>query len=524
MRLKNDTVKYYHNLAIPGEMEHITMQLGGEDRLKRSYPEVYKMLLRSGERAKNIANGITTAPIIHEDDSGDILGKIDSIGIRTLNFDLFTSTYTSSVMSMVRENKSLVIIGDLHDITHDHSLDGFAVSGENSHNLTGFSDVPSSQLVMDQQYEFLASSTFYRTVIDKDGQSYYEVETQKTDVMKMIGASTLVKELIVNDPMPRNKSASHTTIFYNYRTGDCDYYYNNVSSGLYDVEVNLDFSGEVTLQDKFTPVGVNKNSDFMLHLIFNNGAAQFNSKYWDEIKWEIKGHTLSWRFPVNWHNRLISSEIHAADNTEFYCKMYVTTDSGIYVPIVISSAPIDHKDTSYMRIKPLNIQWGCFAKGTMITMSDGTAIPVETVREGDTVRTRTGTARVTGIVTGEEQKMIVIGTYQGHKLLLSKGHPVLTESGWKAADKLSASDVLLTVSGAERIAELHYCDYNDKVYSFSIDIDDAIIAEGIFAGDFERQNKCESSDSPNNRPEKLEGYQEEMKALVQELDRSLKRR
>lgn len=518
---KNSTVKHCHNLAVPDEMEHILAQLGGTEKLKRSYPEVYKMLMRSGERARKIANGVTTAPLIRDTKTGDILGKSDSIGIRVLNFDIFTDTFTSSGMSMVKENKSLVIIGELKDITHNHSLDGFAVTSNNTNELAGFSDVPSSQLVFDQEYEFLASSTFYRTVTDENGKDYYVTETHATDAVKMLKASALVESMTVNDPMPiKHPSADKTVIFYNNRKGDdCDYYYNNVSSGDYDVEINVDFSGSVTFIEGFAPEYVDKNKDFMLQLI-SKGAATFNTAYWNDIEWKVNGRTLSWRFPTNWHNRLKSSDFHAANPVAFYCKMNIMTQAGILVPIVVFSEKIDHRDPSYKQINALNIQWGCFAEGTRITMCDGTQKPVEAIQKGDKVRTKNGTANVTGTVTGEESKMVVIGTSHGNKLLISKGHPILTESGWKTAEALSAADRLLTVAGTESISELHYCDYQSKVYSFSIDSDDAVVAERIYAGDFERQNR-----KHQNKPQKKkETYQEEMEALVQELDRSLKRR
>lgn len=518
---KNSTVKYQHNLAVPDEMEHILAQLGGKDKLKRNYPEVYKMLVRSGERTRKAANGEIVAPFVRDKENGDILGLTDSVGIRKLNFDILGTTYTSSEMSMVNANKSMVIIGALRDITHQWDLDGFAVTASNSNDLSGFSDTPSSQLISDSEYEFLATSTFYKTLLDEEGIPYYVSETHLTDSIKMIRSTELVEKIEINDPMPiKHPNADKTVIFYNNRTGDeCDYYYNNVSTGEYDVEINIDFSGCATFIEGFEPLYVDKNRDFMLQLI-SNGAAVFDTAYWNDIKWIVSGRTISWSFPTNWHNRLKSSEFHAANSVRFYCKMVVMTKSGIPVPLVISSSGTNSNDPSYKKIKPIEIQWGCFAKGTAITMSDGSLKPVETISKGDAVRTINGIAKVTSIVKGEESRMIVISTVHGNRLILTKDHPVLTEKGWKTASELSAADRLLTVSGTDRISELHFCDYNGTVYSFCIDSDDAILADGIYAGDFE----CQNREKQSQVPKKKEGYQEEMEALIQELDRSLKRR
>lgn len=521
MNRKSSSTIHRHNLAVPNEMKQILTQLGGVNTLKKSYPEVYKMLIRSGERSKKVANGEMVAPIISDKEKGDILGLSDSVGIRTLNFNIHSSAYTQSEMSMVNENKSMVIIGALRDVTHQWDLDGFAVTESNSNNLSGFSDTPSSQLVGDSEYEFLATSTFYKTVLDEEGKTYYVSETHSTDVLKMIRSTELVKEVVVADPMPiKHPKANKTVIFYNNREGDdCDYYYDNVSYGKYDVEVNIDFSGYATFIQGFEPVYVDKNKDFMLQLV-SKGAAVFNMAYWDDIKWNISGQTISWAFPTNWHNRLTSKDVKAANQVKFYCKMTVVTKGGIPVPIVISSQENDSNDSSYKKIKPIEIQWGCFAKGTKIAMDSGTVKTVETIREGDIVRTMNSIAKVISIVKGQESKMIVIGTVHGYKLLLTKDHPVMTENGWKIASELTAADRLLTVSGSDRISELHYCDYNGTVYNFSIDSDDAILVECIYAGDF----RCQNKEKGCKTAKKKEEYQEEMEDLIHELNKSLKRR
>ena len=517
------TKRIRHNLADLRGLEFVTEKLGGEERLKKKYPEVYKMLVCSGKYEQMLANGDTVAPLLWPGSSeGETFGLIDSVGIRTLNYDVSSTAYTSSGMSLVEENKSMVIVGELKDITHGQSLDGFAVTASNSHELDGFSCVKSASLIRDTEYEFLASSTFYKTVIDQEGTPHYVCETQQTDVVKVIDAASIVQELIVNDPIPiKHPGADITKVYYNNRTSSgCDYYYDNVSSGEYDVEVNVDFSGSVTFLKGFAPLYVDKNNDFNLQMI-NKGAAAFNIGYWNDIVWDVSGQTLSWKFPSNWHDRLQSKLFHAANPVDFYCKMNVATESGLSIPIVISSYGIEHSDPSYKKINQIDIEWGCFAKGTAIIMADGTENRIEEIKTGERVLTQNGSAEVTEVIRGQEEKLICIATGSGNRLLITKDHPVLTEEGWKRANELSAADILLMRHGRDVIKELHMQEYNGPVYSIRIDSEDALIAEGFYAGDFGQQNKIpvESAGNANK-----EAYQEEMEELIKDLDMEMKRK
>lgn len=517
------TGKMYHNLANEEELRFIMGRLGGENRLKKSYPELYKILHYSSEQERRAANGLTAAPLREPSpQAGDNYGLTDSVGIRTLNYDIQTTAYTSSGMSMVEKNKNLVIVGQLYDKTNNQSLDGFAVGASDAQELDGEALCKSSSLIKSEDYEFQAISTFYKIVVDKDGNERIVSETHETDALKVLGTSSIVEKLVVGDPMPKNHSgAKETVLYYNNRTGSgCDYYYDNVNTQENKVEVNIDFSGSVTFMKGFSPVYVDKNKDFMLQMV-DKGAANFDMNFWNDIEWSVSDRTLSWKFPSNWHDWLDSSQFHLTNAAQFYCKMYVETEKGIAIPIVISSLDIEHKDPSYCSINPITIEWGCFAKGTHILMADRSEKCIEEVRPGDRVMTQGGSAVVEEVIRGKEETLAVIGTSRGKRILVTQDHPMLTQDGWKRADELSAADILEMYDGKDSISELYLTDYHNEVFSIRIDSQEALVAEGFCTGDFGCQNRIgKQEDQP---PQKKEEYQQELEALVAELDREMKR-
>lgn len=103
---------------------------------------------------------------------------------------------------------------------------------------------------------------------------------------------------------------------------------------------------------------------------------------------------------------------------------------------------------------------GCFLAGTRVAMADGTSKPIELVAPGDRVLGHHGVNRVRAVVRP------VLGdrplyALNGGSPFVTAGHPVLTESGWKAIDpaataaevpglavgRLAVGDRLLALAG-----------------------------------------------------------------------------
>jgi len=144
-----------------------------------------------------------------------------------------------------------------------------------------------------------------------------------------------------------------STVYYNRSGNNADYIYLNVNYTYETIDVHIPFSGSVELSGFYAPNPENLViKDGVKELVLQienikNGTANFNMKYWDDIKWNVTGSVLKWEFPDNQHDILKRSRLTCANNMNFYCKMYINTKIGIPVPIVIQSNVGEHKAPSY---------------------------------------------------------------------------------------------------------------------------------------------------------------------------------
>lgn len=521
----NRTVK--HNPANEEHFGFLTRALGGEQLLRQKYPDLYKILLYTREKAVKQANGLSAgqmkaaAPFDY--------GLKDSMKIRTINYDPYTTVATVSSIDLVEKNPSLIMTGELKDITHNELIDGFAICDYDTHALEGSIKGDSKKLIRGDEYEFLATTTFFRIVYDGEGKPSMDSQTDTTDAKKVVSSSTIVRNVTVENPdSVRHPGASQTVIYYNNRRGSgCDYYYNNVGSRSDSVDVYIPFSGSVEFNDNFKPSYVDKNTNFKLQIEnINNGAASFNTAHWNEIQWKVDGSVLSWRFPDCWYNILAKNNFAVANDVNFYCQMYIAVKSGSFtvpVPIVISSRDYEHPDPSFRKIRKLYIEWGCFAQGTVIRMSDGSLKQIQDIKAGERVKTENGSAAVTEVITGTERDMVFIKTPNGNEIKVTKDHPVLTGQGFKAAGALNAGDILKMEYGDDMIAELHYVTYGGNVFSIRTDSEEPVTAEGFYMGDFGCQNRLKEKPRKSSSIAK-EGFQQELEDLVGSLNRQLEER
>lgn len=124
-----------HNLAKEEHFNFLTRTLGGEQLLRRKYPDSYKILLYTKEKSAKTANQLGAGQINAV--SPFDYGLNDSMKIHTLNYDPHTTVSTASSIDSVEENPSLIMIGELKDITYNELIDGFAICDHDTHALDG---------------------------------------------------------------------------------------------------------------------------------------------------------------------------------------------------------------------------------------------------------------------------------------------------------------------------------------------------------------------------------------------------
>lgn len=506
--------------TVPHEknLEQTLEKLGGEEVIRRKYPELYKAVVNTRERVK-------TMPLCNSDENGDyIFGTEDSCKIRTLNYLPDTTLSSTSSMEMKTPKPSLAIIGDVTDTDTGRSIDGFAVSEDNSDTLSANSTTGSSDISPGKAKRFIAKSSFVVIEKDANGQNIVRTLNSEMDSQKTFDGVPVVKEIIVNAPLPVNhKGADHTVIYYNRSGSNADYQYQNVKYNENKIDVYMPFSGSVEFISDWEPVPnapIILDGDEKLTLEIkkeHNGIAKFNMEHKGKIKWNVTGSVLSWEFPDDWHNVLDKDNLNCANNMSFYCKMYINTVKGLPVPIVIQSGTEKHDDPSFKNIPYINILWGCFAKDVLIKMKNGNFLPIEQIKAGDKVMTKDGIRTVTEVVTGTEEKLIHIKTASVKRIQVSREHPMLTTEGMVTAEKLTAGTILITENGHESIESLYFVHYNDAAYNLRLDQDGILIANNFYAGDFAAQNSVKQPVKAPI-PQKPEEIQEEFADLIHSIN------
>lgn len=479
-----------YNMANDDHYRTLTSKLGGEGRIRKRYPELFKTFQRTRNDA--IRSASQPRPLLRKS-AGDTNGFTDYQGIRELEY-YEGLLHSSSKMGTVEATPVLSIVGELKDLITGKALGSCAVYDTDSHCLRGAMD---ARAKANDRYSYGVESTFTKVVYDKSGAPLISAATLTENCTEGDDAKNIIERIDITDPLPNKTHGDVTVIYYNNRKGPgCDYYFDNVKQQDNNVQIMLPFKGSVQFDLGFKPLYVDRNNSFTLRIEEEeSGSIPFGLAGWDKVKINVTGNTLSWEFPDDWYNFIYKSQVKVANNVDFYCKMVIACSQPIgingYIPIYITSDDDAVESYSLKKIPKLRFEWGCFAKGTRIKMSDGSYKRVSEIRAGERVMTASGSAAVTEVIGGTEKDLVVVSTSGGRTVRVSRDHPVLTGSGWRAAGNLTAADILRTESGLEGIEALYIEAYNDNVFSLRTDGEGTLIADGIFAGDFGQQNNAE---------------------------------
>lgn len=91
----------------------------------------------------------------------------------------------------------------------------------------------------------------------------------------------------------------------------------------------------------------------------------------------------------------------------------------------------------------------CFAKGTLVSMQDGSQKPIEQVKIGELVANLKGTGEVTNVFQNQVNldRVVRVHFTDGRSVICSKEHEFLTARGWKKAQDLNKKDLTFLSKG-----------------------------------------------------------------------------
>lgn len=147
--------------------------------------------------------------------------------------------------------------------------------------------------------------------------------------------------------------------------------------------------------------------------------------------------------------------------------------NGAPVAFFITNADGAEPNLNTVVIPPMKVVYGCLAKDSRILMADGKEKEIQHIVETDRVRQKLGGAalNVQNVITGTEgSPMIRLKDNQGHSLLLTDGHPVMTPGGAVLARRLRVGDEVLTLEGQAVLTAIERETYTEKVWNLEVGV------------------------------------------------------
>ena len=172
----------------------------------------------------------------------------------------------------------------------------------------------------------------------------------------------------------------------------------------------------------------------------------------------------------------------------------VPTEIPVSIRSTSPSSPVPLGQHFNLPIKQLKVEYGCLAEGTQITMADGKNLPIESVQVNthSVASQQNTTLQVVGNSRGVEPiPMIEISTADGHRLMATSGHPIVTSKGIRLAKQLAVGDIVITSQGRSALVTVAEVEYRGRIWNLDLGqdgsnipiVEQTMFANGILVGD-----------------------------------------
>lgn len=281
---------------------------------------------------------------------------------------------------------------------------------------------------------------------------------------------------------------------------DCDYRY-AATGGQYIVQFPI--QGSVTFPVALQPIAQQQSSAVSITITQPNPTqgggctlpANFN--FWNFAT--INGKVLTWLInpgPFSNPTAAPNNPCFPSNSTVIY-NLFVTaygTDNRPYMA-TITTAQIAPPPANTLVIYPMSVAYGCIAQGSKVALAGGGSTPIEMLVPGQELVAADGrTLKLRALTEGDEAiDMVRIRTANGHELVLTRTHPVLTPEGPIMAKALVAGQTVLTATGPSKLVGVTRVP-GGKVWNLAFADspgDQAFVANGVLVGDAAAQQHAE---------------------------------
>lgn len=406
----------------------------------KKFPEQFRVLEQS--RQKHIASGALKVkrPLLTASGQGDVITPIQTItSFGTANGTNFAVSALSSVPNQPYVSQLIVALYDanMQPIGTPQYAQQYHAGEDLDIDATGTTTAGSV---------VIAVATYFWQ--DQGGGAHHGYVRDAT--------STAPTNITNNAPMP---AAGQSVIKLCLgRSGtDCTY----MPSGGSGSNVLMPVKGSITF-----PINIDTNpsiNNSSLITISRPDAGEgggctiaSTSNFFDPKYTRISGKTISWDLaPAQFQP---ANGCLTPNSKAIYTFTVGLSLQNVPVFVSITNDPNTPPQDPYFKVIPdLYVYFSCLAHGTEVAMAGGGTRKIEEIRQGDKVLTdpKGSVMAVDSTLKGtEEVPMIRLKTREGHELLLTGGHPVVTPKGVVLARMLAAGDRVVTREGTATLASV----------------------------------------------------------------------
>lgn len=457
------------------DAECVAAQFGGVDRMAERYPSLHALFKRTVEGGAGKGG------------TGNN-GFQDRAKVLDLGYDAASKApYAMGTMTLTQPAQRLYL-----------TLDIFADGSRIAHHARFFSGCVSGEIeIQAKPMEPLPDGKLYTAYLHatwepgKSGRLRSQVASHEITA----GARDLVKSFTVTHPRHIvSPPDGAITVSYARNDGERDYSFPETrDEKTRNEKVMLNMEGRVDLLDGFHVYDVSDGGAALtckgFGEIFYNGSLKYGPTAGQDgaVFFPVNGGTgIGWKLDTSWQSEIQDSvrfgnRLHDLDfSFSFRCNEDMTLHEVLLTSVgsqlVLSQPHVE-------QISQIHLYWGCLAKGTRVTLADGTEKNIEDLQPGDALSSPGGgSVKVKTLVKGTEETIYRVHLSNGMEVRATGTHPLGCPKGFIAPVDLNSSSKLTTRKG---VCDVLYCypeTWKGPVYGVELESGDSFYADGVVSG------------------------------------------
>lgn len=452
----------------------LAAQFGGVEQMQQRYPDLHALFRRTCQTPHTLTNVSETG----------FQSKAEAL---TVGYDAASGTaYAMGAVNLTAPAQRLYMALDIYAdgklIAHNTRFS----SGRSSGEIEAQSDTM-PPLADGKEYTAYLQATW-------EPEKSNMLRSQIASAQTSAGAAEAVDRIDITHPKHINSAADKPISVVYYRTDvPADYFFpgdRDPKTG--NERVRLPMEGTVFLKPGYHVTAV-ENAGAVLACRGGDILYLASLAYGQDpgtpgvVFFPIgDGSSIGWKLEEKWNNEIPMSTVvgdrtHDLDfSFSFRCK----EDQSLHDVLITSrSSDLILAQPHVKSISKMRLYWGCLAKGTKVTLADGTTQNIEALEPGAVLRSPGGsTVTVKKLISGTEDTIYCVHMENGLEVRASLYHPLGTADGFTTPADLDSHSQLMTDRGLSDVLYCYPQEGRIEVYGLELEGGDSFYADGVVSG------------------------------------------